>query len=72
MMRTAFQMMAVFSEATSDEALIKASKAPGKWLESNKNLLNSLVSGEIRVSDNEEFIRVLGWPPVKNPFYHAA
>ena len=61
-----------FRGASADEALLKANQALAAWLESNKNFLNSLVSGEIKIPDEEEFLRVPGWPPVKNSFYRAA
>jgi hypothetical protein len=61
-----------FQGATTDEALAKANQALFGWLESNKGLLNSLLSGELKAPETEEFIRVPGWPPVKNPFYYAA
>jgi len=60
-----------FHGTVIDEALTKANQALPAWLEANKSLLDSLVSGELKFTD-DEFIRVTGWPPVKNPFYHAA
>lgn len=60
-----------FQGGSVDEALSKANQALPAWLKENKNLLDSLVSGELKATD-VEFLCVAGWPPVKNPFYVAA
>ena len=60
-----------FHGATVDEALAMANQALPAWLKENKNVLESCVSGEIKSTDSE-FIRVAGWPAVRNPFYEKA
>lgn len=57
-----------FYGSTVDEALIKANQALPEWLKGTKQLLDDLVSGELK-STECEFICVAGWPPVRNPFY---
>ena len=60
-----------FHGTSTDEALSKANQALPSWLKDTKNLLDSLVSGELKTTE-VEFICVAGWPPVRNPFYVAA
>lgn len=60
-----------FHGATTDEALTKANQQLPAWLKESKALLDSLVSGEM-ISTEGEYLRVAGWPPVKNPFYVPA
>lgn len=59
-----------FHGATVDEALAKANQALPAWLKSNKDVLDCHVSGELK-STEAEFIRVAGWPAVRNPYYVA-
>lgn len=57
-----------FQGSSVEEALAKANQALPEWLKGTKQLLDDLVSGELK--DTEcEFICVAGWPAVKNPFY---
>ena len=60
-----------FRGATVDEALTQANQALPSWLTENRNLLDSCISGELK-STESEFIRVAGWPAVRNPFYEKA
>ena len=57
-----------FYGSTVEEALVKANEALPEWLKVTKELLDDLVSGDLK-STEYEFICVAGWPPVKNPFY---
>lgn len=60
-----------FHGVSVDEALSKANQALPAWLKETKNLLDNLLSGELKSTD-VEFLCVAGWPPVRNPFYVSA
>ena len=59
-----------FHGTSTVEALSKANQALPSWLKETKNLLDNMVSGELK-STEVEFICVTGWPPLRNPFYVA-
>ena len=60
-----------FLVQTPDEVFEKANSVLKTWRDESKKTLDSLVSGEI-TSTTDEFIRVPGWPPKKNPYYEAS
>jgi len=60
-----------FCVQTPDEAFEKANSVLKKWRGESKKILDSLVAGEIK-STEDEFIQVPGWPPERNPYYTGA
>jgi len=57
------------SALSLDEALDAAELKCRDWREETKKLQDGFLSEQVPERDEDEFIRVAGWPPKKNPFY---
>ena len=55
--------------ATLDVALASAETLVSGWLERTRQLQQELLSEPVPGCLDHEYIRVAGWPPVRNPHY---
>jgi hypothetical protein len=55
--------------ATLDAALAAAEAFVSGWLERTRQLQQELLSDPVAEIRDQEFIRVTGWPPIRNPHF---